>query len=130
MNHGKLLSFVRSDPSLEEGRRDASVHLLQNSGSLRRYFVFLPPKSVFHLRYFNHSLSLTVLMGKVAEYTVFFNTVQPEGSMQRAAVQESSGPLVDKTCVKCQNQEMSYATLQLRSADEGQTVFYTCPKCG
>ena len=36
---------------------------------------------------------------------------------------------VDEACPKCGNQGMEYYTMQLRSADEGQTVFYECPKC-
>lgn len=44
--------------------------------------------------------------------------------------QRNGGPIVERKCIKCGNDTMSYATLQLRSADEGQTVFYTCLKCG
>ena len=36
---------------------------------------------------------------------------------------------VERKCPKCGNDEMTYTTQQTRSADEGQTVFYTCPKC-
>lgn len=36
---------------------------------------------------------------------------------------------VDEACPKCGNQGMEYYTMQLRSADEGQTVFYECTKC-
>ena len=43
---------------------------------------------------------------------------------------ESAGPVVDMECKSCGNGQMTYATLQTRSADEGQTVFYTCTKCG
>ena len=46
---------------------------------------------------------------------------------------EVTGPAratVEETCPKCGNPEMDYYTLQLRSADEGQTVFYECEKCG
>ncbi|KAJ2158721.1 DNA-directed RNA polymerase I core subunit rpa12 [Coemansia sp. RSA 552] len=37
---------------------------------------------------------------------------------------------VEEVCPKCGANEMTYHTLQMRSADEGQTVFYKCEKCG
>ncbi|KAG7662858.1 RPA12 [[Candida] subhashii] len=40
------------------------------------------------------------------------------------------GATIKEKCPKCGNEEMSYHTLQLRSADEGATVFYTCTSCG
>lgn len=53
----------------------------------------------------------------------------------RSDVQEiSEGELnneteIDQTCPECGNPTVTFYTLQLRSADEGSTVFYTCPKC-
>merc|ERR1711908_108160 len=37
---------------------------------------------------------------------------------------------VREACPKCKHPELQYYTMQLRSADEGQTVFYECAKCG
>ncbi|GAA5909465.1 hypothetical protein JCM8208_006533 [Rhodotorula glutinis] len=37
---------------------------------------------------------------------------------------------VDEVCEKCGEKQMSVKTMQLRSADEGATVFYSCEKCG
>ncbi|KAA0154936.1 hypothetical protein FNF27_02989 [Cafeteria roenbergensis] len=38
--------------------------------------------------------------------------------------------LVDEPCPKCAHSQMFFYTMQMRSADEGQTVFFECPKCG
>ena len=39
---------------------------------------------------------------------------------------------IEEPCPKCANPEMYFYTMQLRSVDEGSTVFYECPntRCG
>ena len=36
---------------------------------------------------------------------------------------------IDRRCVRCNKDGMVYHTRQMRSADEGQTVFFTCIHC-
>uniref|UniRef100_A0A0A9Z5P1 DNA-directed RNA polymerase subunit n=1 Tax=Lygus hesperus TaxID=30085 RepID=A0A0A9Z5P1_LYGHE len=61
------------------------------------------------------------------KYVVHFNSFNKKRALSSEPMEE--GPVVERRCPKCGNDKMSYATLQLRSADEGQTVFYTCTKC-
>lgn len=65
--------------------------------------------------------------GKEIHTFVVYN--KEEGDWTTRKTVDSSGPLVDRNCPQCGHEGMSYATLQTRSADEGQTVFYTCPEC-
>lgn len=41
-----------------------------------------------------------------------------------------SGPRIDIDCPKCPSKAASYSQVQMRSADEGSTIFYTCLQCG
>lgn len=68
------------------------------------------------------------------KYTIHFNSIEASTKNAKEETRKinncaDDGPVVDRKCPKCGNDKMSYATLQLRSADEGQTVFYTCTKC-
>jgi DNA-directed RNA polymerase I subunit RPA12 len=58
------------------------------------------------------------LAGKSAEHDKKFTTSRTQS---RATVAE--------ICPKCGHHKASFYTMQLRSVDEGQTVFYECLKC-
>lgn len=65
-----------------------------------------------------------------SEYNINFNSVENIDLAQKSKDDEqSSGPIVERICRKCGHNQMSYAAMQLRSADEGQTVFFTCLNC-
>mmetsp|Transcript_1830 Transcript_1830/g.4059 ORF Transcript_1830/g.4059 Transcript_1830/m.4059 type:complete len:120 (+) Transcript_1830:236-595(+) len=51
---------------------------------------------------------------------------------EQAALKNQGEPkrmVVEEPCPKCGAPEVGFYTLQLRSVDEGQTVFYECPQC-
>jgi DNA-directed RNA polymerase I subunit RPA12 len=51
---------------------------------------------------------------------------------EQAALKRTSAPVratIEEPCIKCSHPEVGYYTVQLRSVDEGQTVFYECPNC-
>ncbi|CAH8845521.1 unnamed protein product [Trichobilharzia szidati] len=54
---------------------------------------------------------------------------QFENDTPQAATTTFDGPSIRKECAYCGNDRMTYVTLQTRSADEGQTVIYTCTQC-
>lgn len=69
--------------------------------------------------------------GSKMEYRIAFNQRQDMSEVEAKTEEDEQdeGPIVERVCPKCGCDKMSYATLQLRSADEGQTVFFTCVKC-
>lgn len=57
---------------------------------------------------------------------------QAAEAAKRGEAAKKKGPAratVQEECPKCKAPQMEYYTMQLRSADEGQTVFYECVKC-
>lgn len=78
-----------------------------------------------------HEADIEVFQEAQVKYSVHFNTRSDykEESKLKANRSRTEGPVVERRCPRCGCDTMSYASLQLRSADEGQTVFYTCTKC-
>lgn len=51
---------------------------------------------------------------------------------EQAALKKQGDPkrmVVEEPCIKCGRAEVGFYTVQMRSVDEGQTVFYECPGC-
>ena len=53
-----------------------------------------------------------------------------EEAAEEAKAAEYKRATVKEPCPKCNYKKLTFYTLQLRSVDEGQTVFYECQKCG
>lgn len=51
------------------------------------------------------------------------------GNVQDATEESNDRATVEESCTQCGNGLMYFYTMQLRSVDEGQTVFYECTKC-
>ncbi|KAK8969325.1 hypothetical protein KSP40_PGU021124 [Platanthera guangdongensis] len=74
--------------------------------------------------------------GKEVRYTVTAEDIRRELKIEPLVTLESAQiaeqvqrAVVNETCPQCNNPQLEYYTKQLRSADEGQTVFYDCPNC-
>ncbi|XP_036372115.1 DNA-directed RNA polymerase I subunit RPA12 [Megalops cyprinoides] len=77
------------------------------------------------------SVSVREFAGRVITSSVVFNSLK-SSTVTMETEEESSelkGPVIDKRCSRCNKEGMVYHTRQMRSADEGQTVFYTCIHC-
>ncbi|KAK1327569.1 hypothetical protein QTO34_013071, partial [Cnephaeus nilssonii] len=67
--------------------------------------------------------------GKVVRTAVVFHQPGSAVPVSTEDGPELQGPVVDRRCARCGHEGMAYRTRQMRSADEGQTVFYTCLRC-
>lgn len=66
-----------------------------------------------------------VVRSASAEVVIVDDEAADVGATQKKKVRA----VAKEKCPNCGNPEMEYFTMQLRSADEGQTVFYECQKC-
>lgn len=59
-----------------------------------------------------------------------YNLVQADDQREESVDKRAERPVINELCPNCGANELYYSTAQLRSADEGQTIFYECKKCG
>ncbi|AWP04971.1 putative DNA-directed RNA polymerase I subunit RPA12 isoform 2 [Scophthalmus maximus] len=74
-------------------------------------------------------IPITDFSGLEIHSTVIFNPVELSSVALEDKDFDLKGPVIDRRCSRCNKEGMVYHTRQMRSADEGQTVFFTCTNC-
>ncbi|KAF7816672.1 DNA-directed RNA polymerase I subunit RPA12-like [Senna tora] len=69
------------------------------------------------------------ICGKEISYTISAEDIRRELGIVIMEEQKVQLSKVNKKCEKCGHDEATFYTRQMRSADEGQTTFYTCTRC-
>lgn len=76
------------------------------------------------------SIPVKEFCGQQITSTVIFNPIEQSSVVvEDEEDSELKGPVIDRRCSRCNKEGMVYHTRQMRSADEGQTVFFTCIHC-
>jgi DNA-directed RNA polymerase I subunit RPA12 len=52
-----------------------------------------------------------------------------DDNVEESKAKSNKHATIEEPCPKCGHPELYFYTMQLRSVDEGSTVFYECPKC-
>ncbi|XP_059454161.1 DNA-directed RNA polymerase I subunit RPA12-like isoform X2 [Corylus avellana] len=74
--------------------------------------------------------SMKEICNREISYVITTEDIRMELGISLIRDQEVQLSKVKKKCEKCYNDEAEFWTMQMRSADEGQTTFYRCTKCG
>ncbi|KAM7278822.1 hypothetical protein ACFE04_005956 [Oxalis oulophora] len=69
------------------------------------------------------------ISGREISYTVTAEDIRRELGISLIDEGKVERSKINKLCEKCGHMELLYYSRQMRSADEGQTTFYTCVQC-
>ena len=64
------------------------------------------------------------------EGLVLKEKIKPKGKIEVVEKKVEILPKVDQECPKCKNKKAYFWQVQTRAADEAETTFYKCTKCG
>ena len=64
------------------------------------------------------------------ENAVITEKIEKQKEIEVIEEEKTTHPVVDAECPKCGNDKAEFWTRQMRAADEAETRFFKCTKCG